>query len=328
MTDDRKRLLVSIASALILHAAVLILTGINSFNYDVPEKYGPLLVELSLPAIEQVEDVVPPVAEMIEEKEEALPAPAPEAIPEAAVLPPPEPVPAVPSVRTPAVTAAEVDDDFIAALRNRTAGTEGVDARALFGDDDIPAVTNRPDLPEASGAAVGSEVVLSDVPASREEDYRTDVTRTSEVAERSVIEQDDLTSLDASLSAGEVTSESSSGVAAPVSIPESPSFSGTSPDIVFEDQGESRSLSVWEPPAIPEEIREEGARRYTVVIEFLVDADGFTSGFRIKKPSGKAAIDAAVQSALRTWVFEEAVPENAEDRKKIPATLTYVIEIK
>ena len=41
MTDDRKRLLVSIAAAVLLNFTVLILTGLTSFNYQVPERLKP-----------------------------------------------------------------------------------------------------------------------------------------------------------------------------------------------------------------------------------------------------------------------------------------------
>ena len=96
--------------------------------------------------------------------------------------------------------------------------------------------------------------------------------------------------------------------------------------IEFADDASGRSLESWDHPVIPDEIRDEGARKYTVVIDFLVDDEGFTSGYSIRTTSGKAVIDAAVQVALRSWVFREASVKGSG--KKIPATLTYVIEIK
>ncbi|MBI9109044.1 MAG: TonB family protein [Spirochaetales bacterium] len=342
MTDDRKRFLFSIAFALILHLAVLILIGLNSFNYEIPKDYGPLLVEITPPIREIIEEqaIKVPVAETIKEHQDPQPAPAPsvviqkpavsksQTVPSASVPVKPadraEPRPAVASY-----SRSEPDEDFIAALKNRSAGTEGVDARALFGDETVPSSTDRPDAFQASGQASSSEVVLSDLPAAREEDYRTNVKTSSESRVPSVLEKDVLSSLDASLSAGaDAPSAAKTGPYSTVSATETSAFSGTSPLITFENQDAQRELAKWAHPEIPDEIREEGARRYTVVIDFLVDADGLVSSLMLRKPSGKAEIDAAVQSALRTWVFEQAVSNDSDSRKKIPATLTYVIEIK
>jgi outer membrane biosynthesis protein TonB len=343
MTNERKRLLISIATALVLHLAVLILTGLNSFDYEIPKEFGPLTVELSPPvrAVAEKPAEKVPVEEIIDLQDESSPAPAPAEVVEEASVPEPEsaperslpaaaPEPAASRPVPAAYSRLEPDDDFIAALKTRSGGTEGEDIRSLFGDDAIPAATDRLDVLEASGRASESEVVSSDVPEAREEDYDTAVRNNSDSEVTSVLAQDDLSSLDDRLSAGTGSSGTLQDSSAPAltSFDGTSSSSGNSPFIQFENEAAFRALTQWDHPEIPDEIGKEGARKYTVVIDFFVDGDGFTSGYSLRKPSGKAEIDAAVQSALRTWVFEEAASGSVSGKKKIPATLTYVIEIK
>lgn len=342
MTEDRKRLLISIVTALVLHLAVLILTGLNSFDYEVPKEFGPLRVELTPPEAAVIQEPEIPEKKPVEEiapetvPEAAAPAPAAEAaeVSEPVAVPAPSlPAaavkPAEPRPEPASYTRAEPDADFLADIKSRTGGSEGGELSNLFGDDPVPATTNNPDALAASGSHTGSVVVRSDQEVAREEDYTRSVRNNPVSEEVAVLDDDVLNSLDNSLSAGNSASAAAasgtavSAVSSPIGRTDS---TGSSPLITFESAAASRALTNWDHPEIPDEIGEEGARKYTVIIDFLVDADGFTSGFKLRKPSGKADIDAAVQKALRGWVFEEA--GSGSGRKKVPATLTYVIEIK
>ena len=151
LADDRGRLSVSIAAAVVVHIIILLIAGLRASEQPFEPEYGPVTVRISLAEQEPRRTEAEPVESFVAED-----VPASETVEDAPVDTPAEPLPAAETaeVKTPAPVpvsapaapepaAAEPDYDVIAAVRERTGGSSGgVDARSVFGDDPVPATTD------------------------------------------------------------------------------------------------------------------------------------------------------------------------------------------
>ena len=334
MTDERRRLMISITAAVIIHAAALFLTGMYSFDYETSNEYGPITVEIDLnrqPEAKQPEPE-PAEAEVLAE-DDAVPvsAPEPEPVPEkpveivkAQVKKPAAVKPVEPQavIKTPEPV---VDDDFLQAIRERRSDNSTVDARKAFGADTAAPATDRTDTWQASGSAVGSEIISSDYPVP-ERSNTADAQPETEV-ETGLISESVFSSLDSRLSSGaESDTDSDSDWFSPETSDSrvlSAEVAGTSHSVVFDDPSASRELLEWTEPEIPEDVQKSGVSEYKVVIEFNISSSGLVSNAVVVKRSGDTRIDAAVQTALRKWKFEESSAQG----KNVHAILTYIIKI-
>lgn len=326
MSDDRKRLVISIGAALLLHLLVLILIGMNRSEYETTQDFGPITVEISFdkqpdreppePEIDEINtlDAVEAPA-VLTEAVEPVPAAEPETLPKPAVEV------AASTVKSYAPTAA--DDSFLEDLKQRSS-TGGVDARSVFGDDPVPSSTGRPDAPTAAGA--GSGVFYSNEQLAVEKNVQSEP---EEPTEMSVIEAGDLSRLDEKLATGstavineEQTSSGNNSAEVAVSAAD---VSGQSSNLTFDDPALSRELLESPEPEIPSEVQTAGIATYTVVIEFSIDSYGLVTDTFIRSPSTNSRVNAAVQKALRGWTFKDS---SQFGNNKVKATLTYVIEIK
>jgi len=333
-TEERKRLFISVGTALVIHIVILILIGLNRSNFDFVPEFGPLTVQVSLESVPAQPEEPPRQDEAFKEDsaprvEEIKPviqeAPAP-------VVSKTKPVPvtektvaaAAPVYKPPQQQTAPSVDDTISSIMQRSSGsTAGTDVRALFGDDPVPASTDSPTAAAASSASAGSEVISSAAPVK--------TVKTAPVQdakeEVSVLASTDLASLDASLNAADTAGQANARItdsnSTSTGVSSGP-VSGNTPNVAFTDPNVKRKLLKWNAPVIPAEARQAGISQYTVKIQFDIDPSGITSNPEIIVPSGNTAIDTAVRSALRTWLFEESLSE----QKKVRAVLTYVIEIK
>ncbi|MDC7125236.1 MAG: TonB C-terminal domain-containing protein [Spirochaetales bacterium] len=340
MNTEHKRLLISIVAALVIHAIVLLFITLNMSDYNDSDIYKPLTVEVSLdrtvipekvkvetpqqkppvpdnkpvseeiPVIEEPEPVVAPVVKKAEPVVAAAPSSAP-------VVSPPK----APKAQAPRATSTyetpEIDESFLSAIKQKSSN-EGIDARSVFGDDPVPSTVDTPNNNVAAGAVSGSEVVLSDAPPAPTKEKKQNNVEEKTV---SVLGSKDLESLDNTLkSASTAKSETTnSGTVTSGSMAKGNGF-----QISFENSTSTRKLLKSTAPEIPEDIQKAGKPRYEVIVEFDIDADGLVSGISFFKKSSDPRIDAAVNKALRGWVFEGS----SGSEEKVHAALTYVIEIK
>lgn len=318
LSDDRKRLLISGGTAVLIHIVILIIAGLNPAQYDTENDFGPVSVQISLERpIEKPKEPEPVEAFNADDAPEAeIVEAAPERVP---VQPEPDAAAAKPAVETePVVKAVEDDYDPVEAIRSRSSGSSGgVNPWAAFGDDPTPPVTERSNSTASSSVETVKDQIFAQSDSSEVDDSS---------AEIRIVDQNQLTELDNYLS-GANDSSSNDGAAAGVVQDDKTvngSISGDSHNIKFTDPSLSRELLKWSPPEIPKSVQTAGISRYTIVIAFDIDSDGVTSRFELFKTSGNSQIDAAVQTALRKWVFKESQSE----QKNVRATLTYVIEIK
>ena len=337
MTEDRKRLLISIFAAAVLHFGVLLLTGMYSFDYEVSSEYGPITVEIDLnrPQTETPPEPDPVPAEEFTEDESVTaseepesPAAEPRTEPEPAPEPVPAPQPDKPAVQKPVnlprprTEEPAVDEDFLQAIRDRRSSVSSVDAVQAFGDDKAAPTTNRTDTWAAKGSADGSEVVLSDVPApvqsSNAVQDADDSTPATFIDENLFRRLD--SGLDAGYSAQNTENDSPSDAGSP-SVAEP--AAGNIPFVVFENPSASRKLERWYDPEIPEDVQKLGISEYRVIIEFEIQPSGIVSLNPKVHTSGNTQIDTAVKKSLLQWKFAEA-PASA---KNVRAILTYIIKI-
>ncbi len=331
MTEEKKRLALSLCAAFILHIAALILVGMQSFEFKSEREFGPLTVEVSLNQ-SVIEEAPKPAASPVKKQTEQPQKPLPKNKPEVKPKAPASPAAVKPSsaktspVQTSPVKQAEVktDQSIIDSIKAKRNSPSATDARKAFGDDNYIPKTDRTDTWAASGSSEGSEVVLSDAPEPQGSSSAADKTEHAE--KKSLISDSAFSSLDDKLASSNVSSDKGQ-----VSNSPSKTQSGGSgtrsqtPFVAFDDPNSSRKLLKWAPPEIPRDVQSAGISRYTVIIAFDIDADGLISNAKVKKTSGDTRVDAAVQKALRGWIFEEAA---FSDIKKVRATLTYIIEIK
>ena len=303
MTEERKRFVISITAAAVLHIAVLLLTGLNSFDYTPAADYGPLYVELT-PPVREPEELPPPEEEPPPASSDTAADTAEEPAP-AAVKPDSGPAavpdrPARPQVPEKQPAAPEPDDTIQNILSNMSS-ERTVDARGVFGGDDrVAASSSERDLPTASGTESGSEVELSQYTAAAVEDGPRTASGSAQQPE-SLTEGIDWSRFDSQQSdpgSSSSGTETSGAVTSPVS------GDGQSRSIVFSDPSRGRSLLSAPEPDIPDEIARSVNKKYVVVIEFMVDEQGLISEPRIKTPSGSTALDSAVINALRKWAFQ------------------------
>ena len=132
----------------------------------------------------------------------------------------------------------------------------------------------------------------------------------AEVSEpdRPLVDSDTYTALDDKIKTAAVTGGGSTGTDGTerVADEKSGTSEGNSPLVSFKDASVSRELLQWTAPVIPEEVRKAGLPEYTVIIELEIDSDGFISRADFIRRSGNTDVDAAVQTALRSWGFEES----------------------
>lgn len=211
-------------------------------------------------------------------------------------------------------TAEEPDDSFIDSIKSNSKNKD-IDAKRLFGDDPIPPTLEK----GLQGGSSKSAIVSSEKQIERET-QNTGVKDTQEA--RTILGKEELEELSNKLSSGGGGANTENELAKDKSVKggESP---GTS--LTFDDPASRRKLLSSPQPIIPEEIKTSGRPRYVVVLDFLIDADGFVSNINFRKNSTDPRVDAAVNEALRAWLFEEAPNKSS---KKVKATLTYIIEIK
>ena len=335
LSEDRKRLLISIGSALVLHFSVLLLIGMNKLDYHMPQEFGPITVEISLNKPHETSPPEPeneqPQALNTEETSPAAaeaetPVPAPEPVVEKVVKPVVRPVkPSTPAVQTPprSYTAEVPDAGDVDAIKPKSS-TGGIDAKAVFGDNPVPSTTSTPQPLTAAGSTVVPDRDSRQTAGTASSSAAS--AAESEPAEVKVVTEGALSRLDEQLNS--VTASQTSVPAAsirPAGRTTPGSASAQSSLFKFDNPALSREFLGGAPPVIPEDVQTAGIPKYTVVIEFYIDSDGLTSESRIKQPSTDSRIDAAVQAALREWRFAESKDSGS---KKVRATLTYVIEIK
>ncbi|MDC7225247.1 MAG: TonB family protein [Spirochaetales bacterium] len=337
LSEDRRRILFSGGIAAVLHVVVLIAIGLNSEAFTFEPEYGPVTVQISLDRPNERLKEPDPVESFdagdAPEAAAVLPEPEISAVPEPVSQPVTEPVMEASEAATPGKSAPEIipaADDYnpVEAIQNRAGGSSGgLDARSVFGDDPVPAVTDHSSSAAASyfsdNGDAGSAIVLSD---AKPAENRPTAAAAESPAEVSVVSDSAFDSLDSRLSsfnssADETISASHSTVESSKVF--SGNIEGSSHQLSFEDQSLSRTPMNELTPEIPEDVQKAGISEYEIVISFYIDPDGITSSPQIDKPSGNSNLDAALIRAVRAWVFRESSTVG----KKVRATLTYVIKL-
>lgn len=333
MTEERGRLVISIAAAVLIHLAVLLLSGMYSFDYETSSEYGPITVEIDL---SNMTETPAAVEEAPEPETGNNPAPEPEPLPEAApeVQPAPAQTEQLREENSPAKAqnsappkqidySSTVDAETLKSIRSSRSSAGSSNTGYYWGDDVAAPRTDDAASPEASGSS-GSEVVWSENPAEPEP-QADNSNASAEPADDDLIPEDVFSNLEKKLASGGNSGAVSTGqergydsFGTDVEI----TFQNSSVSLVFDVGSETRE-PIRNPEVDPEDLKElqrSSVPEYRTVVEFDIDADGFLSNVIIAEKSGESLIDAAVQKALRKWQFEPG--------KKVHARLTYIFKKK